>query len=365
MAKIIEGIDLSNVSVSCDYTNLSSQQTALKTVADLVGGYIKEFGDGTNFTVKFYDTDNEEISTISASGTVLPDYAGMVIKIYDDALSYEYLERAIHQKLYVVTEDLGKVDVDEVKKEYDSDLDGVLDASALPDATTSQKGALSASDKTKLNNLNTNLANKVDKVSGKGLSTNDYTTSEKSKLAGIETGAQVNKVTGIKGSAESSYRIGNVNLTPSNIGAATSNHTHSVATTSAAGFMSAADKTKLNTAATNAQNAIDGVNQIAYYMRLITEFDKNMNVPNTSSGTHSAGEEFTCTFDFSNDINWGQYAFVGVGRIYFNGNIAISGWEWDYSISKLYVYGIAVDTFSGLRRCLATIQAIPMFIGHE
>ena len=33
--------------------------------------------------------------------------------------------------------------------------------------------------------LKTLLANKVDKVSGKGLSTNDYTTTEKNKLAGI------------------------------------------------------------------------------------------------------------------------------------------------------------------------------------
>jgi hypothetical protein len=33
------------------------------------------------------------------------------------------------------------------------------------------------------------LDNKVDKVSGKGLSTNDYTTAEKNKLAGIEAGA--------------------------------------------------------------------------------------------------------------------------------------------------------------------------------
>ena len=37
--------------------------------------------------------------------------------------------------------------------------------------------------------MNTALANKVDKVSGKGLSTNDYTTAEKNKLAGIATGA--------------------------------------------------------------------------------------------------------------------------------------------------------------------------------
>lgn len=38
----------------------------------------------------------------------------------------------------------------------------------------------------------TTVENKVDKVSGKGLSTNDYTTYEKNKLSGIATGAEVN-----------------------------------------------------------------------------------------------------------------------------------------------------------------------------
>ena len=36
------------------------------------------------------------------------------------------------------------------------------------------------------------ISGKVDKVSGKGLSTNDYTTTEKNKLAGIASGAEVN-----------------------------------------------------------------------------------------------------------------------------------------------------------------------------
>ena len=40
--------------------------------------------------------------------------------------------------------------------------------------------------------INTALADKVDKVTGKGLSTNDYTTDEKNKLAGIAAGAEVN-----------------------------------------------------------------------------------------------------------------------------------------------------------------------------
>lgn len=43
----------------------------------------------------------------------------------------------------------------------------------------------------------TALAGKVDKVAGKDLSTNDYTTTEKTKLAGIEAGAEVNIITGI------------------------------------------------------------------------------------------------------------------------------------------------------------------------
>ena len=49
---------------------------------------------------------------------------------------------------------------------------------------------------------------------------------DKEKLNGIATGAQVNTITGIKGNAESTYRTGNVNLTPANIGAAALSHTH-------------------------------------------------------------------------------------------------------------------------------------------
>lgn len=44
----------------------------------------------------------------------------------------------------------------------------------------------------------TALDKKVDKVSGKGLSTNDYTTDEKNKLAGIVAGAQVNVIESVK-----------------------------------------------------------------------------------------------------------------------------------------------------------------------
>lgn len=46
--------------------------------------------------------------------------------------------------------------------------------------------------------IKTKLAEKVDKVTGKDLSTNDYTNEDKTKLIGIEEGAEVNKIDTIK-----------------------------------------------------------------------------------------------------------------------------------------------------------------------
>lgn len=45
------------------------------------------------------------------------------------------------------------------------------------------------------------------------------------KLNTIESGAQKNTVTGIKGNSESNYRIGNVNITPANLGITVINNT--------------------------------------------------------------------------------------------------------------------------------------------
>ena len=46
--------------------------------------------------------------------------------------------------------------------------------------------------------LHVDISGKVDKVAGKQLSTEDYTTAEKTKLAGIESGAQVNVIETVK-----------------------------------------------------------------------------------------------------------------------------------------------------------------------
>lgn len=87
------------------------------------------------------------------------------------------------------------------------------------------------------------LATKVDKVEGKGLSTEDYTTAEKTKLAGIEAGANAYTLPAATTSALGGVKIGD-NLSVDANGVLSGNYGN--ATTSAAGLMSSTDKTALD-----------------------------------------------------------------------------------------------------------------------
>lgn len=75
------------------------------------------------------------------------------------------------------------------KAQTDALLDGKVDKVTGKGLSTND---FTDAYKTELDGLDTALNGKVDKVTGKGLSTNDYTTSEKTKLNGIESGAEVN-----------------------------------------------------------------------------------------------------------------------------------------------------------------------------
>lgn len=128
--------------------------------------------------------------------------------------------------------------------------------------------------------VNSALGNKVDKVTGKGLSTNDYTTDEKTKLAGIAAGANKythptshpasmitgladvattgsyndlsNKPTTMTPTAHTHAQSDVTGLATALSGKANTGHTHGAASTTANGFMSKEDKTKLNGIATGA-----------------------------------------------------------------------------------------------------------------
>ena len=73
------------------------------------------------------------------------------------------------------------------------------------DGTNTVADAIGSVETTANSALN-GLSDKVDKVTGKGLSTNDYTTDEKNKLSGIASGAEVNQ------NAFSNVKVGNTTV---------------------------------------------------------------------------------------------------------------------------------------------------------
>lgn len=78
-------------------------------------------------------------------------------------------------------------------------------------------------------NMSSQLNTKVDKVEGKGLSTNDYTTTEKNKLAGIATGANKTVVDSAL-SSSSTNPVQNKIINNALAGKANVDHTHNTFT---------------------------------------------------------------------------------------------------------------------------------------
>lgn len=111
----------------------------------------------------------------------------------------------------------------------------------------------------------TALAGKVDKETNKSLMSAD----EHTKLTGIEAGAQVNTVTGVKGNAENNYRTGEINISPANIGLGNVDNT--------------SDANKPISTAT--QTALDGKQNVLTFDNSPTENSDN---PVKSGGVYSA-----------------------------------------------------------------------------
>ena len=101
-------------------------------------------------------------------------------------------------------------------------------------------------------NIQDQLDNKVGTVPGKGLSTNDYTTAEKNKLAGIDPGANKTVVDSALSSTSTNpvqnkvvYDI-DAKIGGKPVSEQISEHNSVIVTKSSPGHMSAADKTKLD-----------------------------------------------------------------------------------------------------------------------
>ena len=177
---------LQNVSVETDVALSSSSTNPLQNKAiyeALAGKVDKANGKGLS-TNDYTAEEKEKLAGIEAGAT----------KTYVDAALSTYSTNPVMNK--VVYTALGnKVDKVSGKGLSENDYTTAekqklagIEAGANKTVVDS---SLSGSSENPVQNkvIYEALAEKVDKVSGKGLSENDYTTSEKQKLAGIETGA--------------------------------------------------------------------------------------------------------------------------------------------------------------------------------
>ena len=107
-----------------------------------------------------------------------------VDKVDGKGLSTEDFTTALKEKLVALPEGAEANYVKSVSDEFTVSAEGKLEVKEIaPAKVTGLPGA---------------LADKVDKVEGKGLSANDYTNEENEKLSGIEAGASKNLIEVIK-----------------------------------------------------------------------------------------------------------------------------------------------------------------------
>lgn len=168
--------------------------TKTSDLANDSGFITKEVTDLTGYYDK--STVDTKIQNVSAAGYTVDDTLSTTSA---NAVKNSVITAALNNKIDKVTgKDLSTNDFTTALKDK---LDSLSNTSYSP-ATESADGLMSSTDKTKLDNIeegaqkntvsaaditavNTALDLKVDKITGKGLSTNDYTDAEKTKLASL------------------------------------------------------------------------------------------------------------------------------------------------------------------------------------
>lgn len=193
-----------------------------------------------------------------------------------------------------------------------------------------------------LDKLDEKFDKKVDIVSGKGLSTNDYTTDEKTKLAGIASGA--NKYSLPTASSSTLGGVKTTSTVTSNSGHIAcpiidgvpyykdTNTIYSPATTSANGLMSSTDKANLNTVmstltlatCSTARNVAAKVATLANFVlkpgaTIVVEFtDTTTTNPSSGNLTLNVNNTGAKTIAFTRNGVIGALNYTSAGAFYNN-----------------------------------------------
>ena len=186
--------------------------------------------DGLNTKVEGLETDVTELQgTVSdveeTVGTLQTNLNNKVDKVQGKGLSTNDFTDAYKTKL----DGLNNYDDTTVKqdiRELQTDV-GALETTVGNHTKSIETNTTDITTlKGNVQTLQTNLGNKVDKVTGKGLSTEDYTTTEKNKLAGIEANANNYTLPKASGTVLGGIKIGNnLNIDENGVVSATDTNT--------------------------------------------------------------------------------------------------------------------------------------------
>lgn len=207
------------------YTNFDVAENMNMIIASSIslysGTYILSelFGNITDNTWGFITTTLAEKEDIPDIPTALPNpnaltFTGAVTGSYDgtspmtaeipavDSTLTQSGQAAdasvVGNRLSVLSEKIPSIDGLASESYVDTKVAGLVNSAPETLDTLNELAAALGNDANFSTTIATQLGNKVDKVDGKGLSTNDYTTDEKAKLLGINAGAQVNVLESVK-----------------------------------------------------------------------------------------------------------------------------------------------------------------------
>jgi hypothetical protein len=178
----------SNIAVSGQDTVAAESTT--DTVTFVAGSGITITTDATNDKVTITNAGVKTVATGSSNGTISVNGTNVAVKglgsaAYTASTAYETPTNAQSKA------DAALASAKSYTNEKFNSIVGEGASEALD--TIGEISAALQNNPDIITTLNQAIGNKVSKENGKGLSTNDYTTAEKTKLAGITAGAQPNQ----------------------------------------------------------------------------------------------------------------------------------------------------------------------------
>lgn len=156
-------------------------------------------GSVANFAALPEDATVGDMYNVMAAGGT--DKNGVAIKAGDNVVKtetgWDNFGGTVDLSNYVQKDGAKVLSTNDFTNAYKTKLEGIeADADVNIIESVKVDGTALTVDANKA--VNIDLSGKVDKVSGKGLSTEDFTTAEKTKLGGVEEGAQVNIIEAVQ-----------------------------------------------------------------------------------------------------------------------------------------------------------------------